>query len=149
MILDKIEKADLYTAIGENFRKGFDFLKNNDFTKAEIGRIEIDGMNVFATVSEYDSKNPEDCRPEAHELYADIQLIVSGKEAIGYATLNNQTVFSAYNAEKDIVFFSCDTEPFVLSAGMFAVFYPHDIHRPCMQVDGPEKVKKVVIKVKL
>ena len=36
-----------------------------------------------------------------------------------------------------------------IEKGMFAVFYPQDIHRPCMQIDGPEKVKKVVVKVRV
>jgi len=45
--------------------------------------------------------------------------------------------------------FSGETTQLPLEAGMFAIFFPQDIHRPCMQIDGPEKVKKVVIKVKL
>jgi YhcH/YjgK/YiaL family protein len=149
MILDKLENADIYSGISENLKKGFDFLKNTDLSKIEIGRYEMDGKNVFALVSEYDTKKPEDCRLEAHQIYADIQYIVSGKEAIGFATLNGQIVTAEYNPEKDIAFFSGETIPLVLNAGMFAVFFPQDTHRPCMQVDGPEKVKKVVMKVRL
>ena len=103
----------------------------------------------FALVSEYNSKKPEDCRLEAHQIYADIQYIVSGKEAIGFVTLKNQEVAVAYNPEKDIIFFSGETTPLILEAGMFAVFFPQDVHRPCMQIDGPEIVKKVVVKVKV
>lgn len=149
MILDKLENAAFYPGISENLKKGFEYLKNTDLTAVEVGRYEIDGKNVFALVSEYDSKKPEDCRLEAHQVYADIQYIVSGKEAIGFATLNGQTITSEYNPDKDIVFFSGETTPLILEAGMFAVFYPQDVHRPCMQINGPEKVKKVVIKVKI
>ncbi len=149
MILDKIENADLYAALSENLKKGFDFLKNTNLLNAEIGKHEIDGKNVFALVSEYESKAHQDCRLEAHRTYADIQYIVSGKEAIGFAPLNNQTVTAEYNAEKDIVFFSGETEQLTVEAGMFAVFFPQDVHRPCMQIDGPAKVKKVVVKVKM
>lgn len=149
MILDKLENADFYTCISENLKKGFEFLKNTDLQTLKIGRYEIEGKDVFALVSEYDSKKPEDCRLEAHQNYADIQYIVSGKEAIGFVTLKNQEVTVAYNPEKDIVFFSGETTPLILEAGMFAVFFPQDVHRPCMQIDGPEKVKKVVVKVKV
>ena len=149
MILDKLENAVFYSCISENLKKGFEYLKNTDFSAVEVGRYEIDGKNVFALVSEYDSKKPEDCRLEAHQIYADIQYIVSGKEAIGFATLNAQTITSEYNPDKDIVFFSGETTSLILEAGMFAVFYPQDVHRPCLQIDGPEKVKKVVIKVKI
>lgn len=149
MILDKLENANFYTCISENLKKGFEFLKNTDLQAIEIGRYEIEGRDIFALVSEYDSKKPEDCRLEAHQAYADIQYIVSGKEAIGFVTLKNQEVTLAYNPEKDIVFFSGETTPLILEAGMFAVFFPQDVHRPCMQIDGPEKVKKVVVKVRL
>lgn len=149
MILDKLKNADLYAGITENLKKGFDFLKNTDLSKIEIGRYEIDGKNVFALVSEYESKAHQDCRLEAHQTYADIQYIVSGREAIGFVTLSGQTVTSEYNPDKDIVFFSGETTPLTLDAGMFAVFFPQDVHRPCMQISGPEKVKKVVVKVKI
>jgi YhcH/YjgK/YiaL family protein len=149
MILDKIENAGLYSCISENLKKGFDFLTSTDLAKLEPGRLEIDGKNVFALISEYESKAHQDCRLEAHQAYADIQFVVSGREAIGFAPLNGQTVTEAYVADKDIVFFSGETTQLILEAGTFAVFYPQDVHRPGMQIDGPEKVKKIVVKVKL
>lgn len=149
MILDKLENADLYAGISENLKKGFEFLRNTNLSILQTGKHEIDGKEVFALVSEYDTKNHQDCLPEAHRTYTDIQYIVSGKESIGFAILNNQPVKSEYYPEKDIIFFSCETSPLVLESGMFAVFFPHDIHRPCMRIDGSEKVKKVVVKVRL
>lgn len=149
MILDKLENAALYASISQNLKIGFDFLKNTDLTHLEQGKYEIEGKNVFALVSEYQSKAHQDCQPEAHRNYADIQYIVSGREIIGFATLNNQTVTGEYNTDKDIIFFSGETTPLILEAGMFAVFFPQDVHRPCMQLDGPEKVKKVVVKLRI
>jgi YhcH/YjgK/YiaL family protein len=149
MILDKLENSAQYSVISENLRKGFEYLKNTDLENLETGRYEIDGKNVYAILSEYESKKPEDCRLEAHQTYADIQYIISGREAIGYAPLGGQTITSEYNPDKDIVFFSGETNQQILEAGMFAVFFPGDIHRPCMQIDGQEKVKKVVIKVRV
>jgi len=149
MILDKLKNAGLYGSISANLKIGFDFLKNTDLENLEIGRYEIDGKNVFALVSEYESKKHEDCRLEAHQKYADIQYLVSGREAIGFAPLGGQTITSEYNPDKDIVFFSGETTQQILEAGMFAVFFPQDVHRPCMQINGPEKVKKVVVKVRI
>lgn len=149
MILDKLENAHLYENITENLKKGFIYLKNTDLQNLEIGKYEIDGMNVFALVSEYETKKHDECRPEAHHDYADIQCIVSGREAIGFAALGDQPETVPYNADKDIVFYSAETFPLIVEAGMFAVFFPQDVHRPCMQIDGPGSVKKVVVKVKL
>jgi YhcH/YjgK/YiaL family protein len=149
MILDKLENAELYSCISDNLKKGFDFLKNTNLSDLEIGKYEIDSKTVFALVSEYDSKAHQDCRLEAHQAYADIQYIVSGREAIGFASLNGQTVTAEYLPEKDIIFFSGETTQMIVDTGMFAVFFPQDVHRPCMQIDGPAKVKKVVVKVKI
>lgn len=149
MILDQLENSDMYSGLSENLKKGFDFLKNTDLNSLSVGKYEIDGMNVFALVSEYQSKEHKDCRLEAHLTYSDIQYIVSGKEHIGYTPLNNQEVLTAFNQEKDIVFYTGVSNPILVEAGMFAVFFPQDVHRPCMQIDGPEPVKKVVIKLKM
>ena len=149
MILDKLKNADLYSAINPKLKKGFDFLKNNDLKLLEPGRHEIDGSDVYALVSEYETKAPQDCKPEAHQIYTDIQYLVSGREAIGHAILNDQKCITEYNSEKDIAFFSGKTAPMHVEEGMFAVFSPEDIHRPSMRIEGPEMVKKVVVKVKL
>jgi len=150
MILDKLENSDFYSSISENLKTGFEFLKNtNNLSALEKGRHEIDGDQVFALISEYDSKKPEDCRLEAHQIYTDIQYLVSGKELIGYETLRNQKITSEYVPEKDIAFYQGEGTPLYLEEGMFAVFFPQDVHRPCMMVDQSEKVKKVVIKVKI
>jgi len=149
MIFDKIENIELYASIGKNLKKGIDFLISNDLMNLPVGKTEIDGANVFASVSEYVSKPQAECRSEAHEKYIDIQCVISGKEIIGYVPLGGQTVTTPYNPEKDIVFFSGETTPLVLNAGMFAVFFPQDVHQPCAQVNGPEPVKKIVVKVKI
>jgi len=149
MILDKLENLSLHTYISVNLKKGFKFLTNNDLSNMKVGRYDIEGDDVFALVSEYSSKEPQDCLLEAHHIYTDIQYIVSGRESIGYAILKNQAILTTYNPDKDIIFYSGETTPLILIAGMFAIFFPQDLHRPCMQIDGPEIVKKVVIKVKL
>lgn len=148
MILDRLENASLYSSLSPNLQKGFDFLNSADLSALPPGRHEIDGNNVFALVSEYDSKAHEDCRLEVHRNYTDIQYIVAGREAIGYALLGNQEVLVPFSEEKDIAFYKGENSPLILEAGMFAVFFPHDVHRPCMQINGPVKVKKVVVKVK-
>jgi YhcH/YjgK/YiaL family protein len=53
------------------------------------GRIAIDGTNVYALVQSYISKPMVDQpRFEAHRAYTDIQVIVSGKEKLGWAPSN-------------------------------------------------------------
>ena len=149
MILDKLENAGFYLNISNELKKGFEYLINTDLQALESGFHEIEGKNIFALVSDFETKRPEDCRLEAHRDYADIQYIVSGREAIGFATLKNQEITTPYTPERDIVFFNGETTPLILETGMFVIFFPQDVHQPGMQVDGSEKVKKVVVKVKM
>ena len=149
MIFDKLENAGLYLNISNKLKKGFEFLINTDLQSLMPGLHEIEEKDIFALVSEFETKEIEECRLEAHRNYADIQYIVSGREAIGFATLNNQAITTPYTADRDIVFYTGETAPLILEPGMFVVFFPQDVHQPGMQVDGPERVKKVVVKVKL
>ncbi|MEI8114054.1 MAG: YhcH/YjgK/YiaL family protein [Bacteroidia bacterium] len=149
MILDELNHSNWYSGISDNLNKGFEFLRNTDLSSLEPGKFKIVGDDVYALVNEYNTKDPQDCLPEAHRIYTDIQYLVSGREAIGFVTLDNQQILSEYDPEKDIAFYSGETSPIVLAPGMFAVFFPQDIHRPGMQIGSPEKVKKVVVKVKI
>jgi len=36
-----------------------------------------------------------------------------------------------------------------LLPGTFAVFFPHDLHRPCCQTHGESLIRKAVIKIHL
>lgn len=149
MIFDNLKNACIYYGLGENFKKGFEFLKTADLTSLPVGKYEIDGKNVYLSVSEYNTKDqPTDF--EAHDLYADIQYIISGKERIDYAERQDCLPSVPYNAEKDIVKISADSfTPVRIKAGEFAVFFPEDAHRPNV-TDGENSFnKKAVVKVKI
>ena len=78
MIIDKLKNAQNYYALGENFKKAFEYLKNNDLSMLKNGRYEIDGENIFVSVQDYETKQPEEGRWEAHRKYADIQFLIKG-----------------------------------------------------------------------
>ena len=148
MIIDKFKNINLYSELSDRISKAINFLQETDFSNFEPGRTEIDNDNIFALLSEYQTKNPDDCRLEAHRKYIDIQYIVSGSELIGYAPLNDQTITEEYDEEKDVIFFEGETSLVKLDAGMFAVFFPDDLHKPCIQTtEGSETVQKIVIKI--
>ena len=59
-------------------------------SKLEVKRYDIDGDNLYATVSEYITKNEEDAKFEAHQKYIDIQYVISGKEIMSIAPLSTE-----------------------------------------------------------
>jgi YhcH/YjgK/YiaL family protein len=148
MILDLLQNAKLYYALGPRFVKAFEYLASTDFTTVEKGKYELDGTSLFAIVNEYDTVDPLKEQMEAHKKYIDIQYMVAGAERMGHALLQSQTPSQAYDAEKDFWLFG-DAPSFfsVVQQGMFAIFFPGDLHMPNIMIDAPAPVKKVVIKV--
>jgi YhcH/YjgK/YiaL family protein len=131
-------------------QKALEYLKNTDFTKMEIGRQEIDGDNMFALVSEYQPKPKAERRAEAHVKYVDIQYIVTGEESMGYGLLSDKNpVLEDKLNEKDIIFYkSVENESdIIVSQGMYAIFFPSDVHRPGCAISDTT-VRKVVLKIK-
>jgi YhcH/YjgK/YiaL family protein len=147
MIVDTLDHAGLYAKISDRFAIALKYLQITNLAQLEVGKHEIEGKEVFAAVSEYNSKNIEDAKWEAHKKYADIQVIVSGEEKMGYATLSNMVVKEGYNAEKDIVILSGTGDYVTGKPGNFIIFFPQDAHQPCVAINGSTPIKKVVIKV--
>jgi hypothetical protein len=85
---------------------------------------------------------------EAHKKYIDIQFIVNGKEKMGYSHKNKMIVTHEYNSDKDALYLKGEGNYLVAEAGYFAIFFPTDVHMPCIALNLSTPVKKVVIKVK-
>ena len=149
MIFDKLHNASLYHGLGSSIEKSLKFLESEDFSSMEIGKYPIEGNDIFYMVSQYETKPAEEVDYEAHRKYIDIQYIVEGQEIIGYANLGSLNVKEEYNAEKDIGFLEGEGDYFTIRKGDFVIFFPEDAHQPCLLVDKPETVKKIVVKVRL
>src|SRR4030066_683186 len=148
MIIDKIENANIYKNLGERIKQSFDYIVQTDLKNLAPGKYEIDGENIFALVSEYKTKSEQEGKLEAHRKYIDIQYVISGEELMGYVPLGNQQILEPYKEENDIVFFKGDKSFTKVSAGMFAIFFPEDVHMPGILAGQKSSVKKLVIKVR-
>jgi YhcH/YjgK/YiaL family protein len=146
MILDTLENYQLYNAINERIAKGFDYLRTTDLDSLPSGKHDIDGDTIFALVQEYQTKPIAECKLESHKKYIDIQYVIRGEELMGITTQNNQTILEQ-NLEKDYTFYEGTTSLVRVSKGMFTIFFPDDLHQPCVQTETALEVKKVVIKV--
>lgn len=147
MILDNIENFNKYICLNNNFKKISDYLAEHDLLNMQTGCYEIDGRNLYVNIDEYETKDSS--IPEAHRQYIDVQIVLDGHEKIGYANVNCGKSEIDYNAEKDIEFLSADCEYLKAYKGRFFIFYPQDIHQPCITDEEKSKVKKAVFKIKL
>jgi len=149
VIIDQLSNSHLYSGLGERINKAFAYLKETDFSKMELGKYEIDGNDIFALVNEYNTKDESEGKLEAHKKYIDVQFVAKGSELMGYAPLENQKVIDEYNEQNDITFYSGKKTFTLVDEGMFAIFFPTDVHLPGIKLNEKTYVKKVVIKVKV
>ena len=148
MILDKIENLDIYTSLSERLAKGIDYINKSDFSKIDLGTYKIDGDDVFAMVQAYETKKIENCKLEGHNQYIDIQYVIEGEEYIGYMPKDNQELI-AKKENGDCEFYKGKPTLFKFDPSVIGIFYPADLHMPCVASNQISKVRKVVVKVRL
>lgn len=148
MVLGSLKNTEAAERLHPLFKQAFDYIKANDLTKAEPGKIELDGKNLFIAVAEITGKTPEAARMETHNQYIDIQIPVVGVETMGWlAGEKCVTVTDAYNADKDITFFADAPSNYIkVQPGEFAIFFPEDGHAPAI---GEGFIKKLIVKVRV
>ena len=149
MIIDKIENSHIYKALGKRIEKAFEYIQKTDLKNIQTGKYEIDGENIFALISEYKTKSEQEGKLEAHRKYLDVQYVIEGEELMGYAPLGTQEILEPYKEENDILFFKGEKSFTKVSSGMFAIFFPEDVHMPGISAGKVSDVKKLVIKVRV
>ena len=149
--INKREFAISYFKNKDRWDKAFNFLKNTDFSKSELKRYDIDDDKLFATFSEYISKNEETTQFEAHRKYIDIQYVISGKEIMNIAPLKSvNKVLVPYDTTKDIEFVTVSKSRDLIATPVnFFIFFPDDAHRPGLKDGVNSPVRKVVINLKV
>ncbi len=148
MIIDSLENADKYVMLHPGFKKGIDFLRSNAVHDLPLGKHEIEGSRLFAIIQEYDTLDIATEKMEAHRKYIDIQYVVEGCEHVGHDILTNQPMHMEYSEKEDYLLVASEPAFFTkFDAGMFMIFFPTDLHAPCLNPGRVERVKKVVVKV--
>lgn len=150
MVYDKIDNIETYKGLSADIFEGLNFLKQV-IPNMKSGAYDIN-PRVKAIVSEYETKIVNEFGYEAHRDCIDIQYLISGEEVINSLPLEYLKEIKPYNKEIDAAFYEeVEVKPqaLLLGNGYFATLFPQDGHMPQLCVNKPEKVKKVVIKVKL
>lgn len=148
MITDHLANGLCYAAVDTRLARAIEFLQRADLAALPDGRYDIDGDAVYALVQRYTSKLPGEGRWEAHQRYADLQIVVEGEERVGYGQMGRFTR-GAYDPAKDVEFLTGDADFVRLTAGEFIVLWPGEVHMPGMAAGAPTTVKKIVVKIRM
>lgn len=146
MILDTLENSGLYETINPRLKKAFDFLKSNDLRTLPLGRIELEGSDLFVNVVQIDGKTADQARMETHNRYLDIQIPLNKNEIMGWIAGNKLTqTTDPYNQDKDIAFHADKASNFITVQPLeFVIFFPEDGHQPGI-AEG--MIHKIIVKV--
>ena len=148
MIIDQISNFHLYYPVHPRLRSAFDYIHQTDLSALSVGRVELDGENLFAMVQQYNSKPREQGIWEAHRRYMDLQMVIQGIENIGYANIAHLTQ-GEYDANKDFLPLFGEGDFLTLQNGNFVLLLPQDAHMPGIAINSPAPVRKVVIKISI
>jgi YhcH/YjgK/YiaL family protein len=150
MVIDKLSEINKYTSLHPRFAKAIDYIVTNNLLITEPGTVLVDGEDIKAIIMEGNCVPKEESLAgfECHNTYIDIQIVLKGKESVGWRARTSCSLPKAeYSLEKDVLFYAdAPTLFFELQAGMFSIYFPEDVHAP-MIGEGP--IKKVVMKVRV
>lgn len=148
MIIDSLSNADRYYSLHPLFAKAFEYILSQDLAGMTDGKFEIDGERLRAIVSNKKGMTAEEsaAKFECHDRHIDIQLVIKGREQIGWKPRGGcKNIKGEYNPDKDVWFYSDAPDMyFTLNDLQFVIFYPEDVHAPMI---GEAEIKKMVIKV--
>lgn len=146
MIHDALNQSAAYVSLHDRFQAAFDFLNQPSLATLPDGRHEIQGSALFAMVARTAGKAREAAKLEVHNAYIDIQLVLAGREGMGWRQRATCTVpVQTFDEDKDIQFFDDAPDSWItVGPGEFAIFLPEDAHAPLV-ADGD--IHKVVVKI--
>ncbi|MBQ0006343.1 MAG: YhcH/YjgK/YiaL family protein [Alistipes sp.] len=148
MIIDSIRSFERYVQIHEHFSKVYDFLTKHDLHSLEPGKYDIDGGNVWVSITEKEAvgldSTPE---MEVHDSYIDIHVPLVGTETIAWRDRAKCSgVDVEYDAENDFALLKEEPEVYVsVDPDNFVICFPKDAHAPMM---GTGIIRKAIFKVR-
>ncbi len=148
MVVDMLENASKFYEVHPLFQKAFEYLQQNNLENLPLGKIELEGDDLFVSVQEVTGKEQADAVLEAHRSYIDIQLPLTATESYGWKMIGDcQNVTTPYDEVNDYMLFADTPEGYVsMKPGGFVIFFPQDAHAPCI---AQGTLKKIVVKVRI
>ena len=84
MIVSNLQNSQRVERLHPLFKTLFDYVKTHDLFHAELGRIEIDGDNLFINNVNPDCVARDKQVLELHRDYIDVHILLEGIETIGW-----------------------------------------------------------------
>ena len=149
MIFGNIDHLEEFPFLEEQIKECCEYAKSNDLASYEKGSHEIDGERLFVNIVEYTTTAAEERFWEAHKNYLDVHVMIHGTEQIDLNFIQNMNVKEFVEKDDFLPMEGDKNSSVILRDGDFLICYPSDGHRTAVAVDGPEKIKKAIFKVRI
>jgi YhcH/YjgK/YiaL family protein len=113
-------------------------------------RYDLDGDRLYAMLIHAVPKPRAEQQMEAHQRYADVQVLISGHEAMEVSPVDGLTVTTPFNASNDAALYAMPAEAstLLMDDGDCVILFPTDAHAPGQARDeGGPTSRRVVVKV--
>lgn len=140
----KLKEENINFAIS----KCIEFLEINGWSDISLGRYEIEETEIYAVVSQYNTRSVEESKWEAHKKYADLQIVLDGTENIFVSDIASVKI-GEYHEDTDYLECNGASENAVkMNTEYGLLLMPQDAHMPGICVnEEPSYVKKCVFKI--
>ena len=149
MIYAKNSDALSYKGIHPNLDLALENITPEFLDSVGYERTELKGSDVYATRFTYETIPDEESFFESHKKYLDIHIMTDGSEGVEISPPGELEEFDRVEANDFYAYRGPAHYKLALSPGDFLVVFPNDAHRIKMQLFAPEKVTKVVFKVRI
>lgn len=148
MILSNLSHSARIEPLHPLFKPLFDYVKSHDLLNAPLGKIVLQGEDLFIN-----NVNPQGATREAqplelHHAYIDVHIVLEGHETIGLKSSEKLVHYTQeYREEGDCALSDDKPHTYVdLLPGDFCIVYPEDAHAPAI---APGPFRKLIAKVRL
>ncbi|MCD8182147.1 MAG: YhcH/YjgK/YiaL family protein [Bacteroides sp.] len=148
MIVSNLQNSGRIEGLHPMFKTLFDYVKTHDLLHTELGRIEIEGDNLFIMNINPECVSQDEQVLEVHHTYIDVHILLTGSERIDWKAIEDLShEVQPYDAEAGCALYKDKATTWVdLTPGQFMIVYPEDPHAPII---GQGKIRKLIAKVKL
>ena len=148
MVLTNINDFRRYCSLNVYFGALADYLEQHDLLKEELGRIVIDGDNLFINNVKTEGVAADKQVLEMHKRYIDIHILLQGSETIGIKAIGKVSSFSKeYDDAGDYMLSEEKAGCYVeMHPGDMMICFPEDAHAPAI---GSGAIRKAIAKVRV
>lgn len=148
MIVDTLDHIHLYRVPVDGLEEALAWLGNPGLPELEPGRYPLGDSGAVAILAAAFTVPAEEEEWEAHRRFADLQVVLSGEEVMGFSPLAGMIPKGVYSEEDDCVLLEGAGNFMLVRAGGFVIFTPGDAHKAMLAISsGPGEVRKVVFKL--